>query len=205
MHWSFACGTSIAAQLGAESVDSMDSLETYVAQLRVSQPTIVMPVHFYVTQSYSTADADGTTASGSDSVTTHGADQTFHYDDVVDVSAPFAIPPHVHAVRLDVTTRSVFADAHTAELFEAEYSALIAANTRDPDAWHSWRCILPGLVPTRLVVLRGRQSCAMHPVWYYLAAFFCLDGLFGLLFANATTELDYEIVKSIQRRAAWIA
>jgi hypothetical protein len=31
MHWSFACGTSIAAQLGAESVDSMDSLETYVA------------------------------------------------------------------------------------------------------------------------------------------------------------------------------
>jgi hypothetical protein len=200
VHWGVVCGSSIAAQLGAESVDSMDSLATYVAHLRVTQPTIVVSVHCYVTQSYSTTDANGTTTSSSENVTTHLADQTFQYDDVVDASAPFVIPPQAHAIRLDVTARSVFGDAHTAELFEAEYSALIAANTQDTVS-HYYRCIVPGLVPTRLVVLRGRQSSAMHPVWYYLASFFCLDGLFGLFFASAATELDYVIVKSVQRRA----
>jgi hypothetical protein len=199
IHWGFVCKSPIIA-LDGKPIGGVDALEAYVAQLHATQPFIVMSIVCSHSQSSTTTDADGTTSSSTETVTTHRAEQAFRYDDVVDASAPFVIPLQENIIRLDLGARSVFADAHTAELFEAEYRSFIVENTRDTDVWHSWRCILPGLVPSRLVVVRGRLSCAMHPVWYCLMAFFCLDGLFGLLFANAAGELDYEIVKSIKRR-----
>jgi hypothetical protein len=201
IHWSVAFTGPIAGQLDVEPIEGMDALEAYVGQMHATQPLIVMSISCSHTRSCVTTNADGTTSVGTESVTTHRAQQAFRYDDVVDASAPFVVPLQENNIRLDLGARSVFADAHTAELFEAEYRSFIVENTRDTHVWHSWRCILPGLVPTRLVALRGRQSCAMHRVWYYLMTFFCLDGLFGLLFANATSELDYVIVKSIKRRA----
>jgi hypothetical protein len=65
---------------------------------------------------------------------------------------------------------------------------------------HSYHCVVPALVSSRLVILRGQQSCVLHSGCYYLAALFCLDGLYGLFFANVASELDYEIVKAVRRR-----
>jgi hypothetical protein len=65
---------------------------------------------------------------------------------------------------------------------------------------HSYRCVVPGLVAKRLVTVRGERSSALSPMWYYLAAVFCLDGLYGLFFfANFADELDYGIVNTIRR------
>jgi hypothetical protein len=187
-HWGLVCGGPIAAQLNAESIDGLDALEAHVQQLHQTPPKIVMSI----VCSHSNSD--------SETVVTHRAEQEFPYDEVTDVSAPFVVPLQEDTVRLELTARSTFADAYTAQLFDEEYRVFIADNTVDVDVQHSYRCVVPGLVSTRLVTVRGEQSSALNPMWYYLAAVFCLDGLYGLFFANAASELDYEIVKAIRRR-----
>jgi hypothetical protein len=200
LHWGLVCGSPIATQLNAESIDGLDALEAHVQELHHAPPKIVMSIVCSHSESSSSTDMDGNSTSTSETVVTHRAEQEFQYDDVTDVSAPLVVQLQEDTVRLELTARSTFADAYTAQLFDEEYAAFIAENTRDVDVRHSYRCVVPGLVSTRLVTVRGEQSSALNPVWYYLAAVFCLDGLYGLFFANAASELDYEIVKAIRRR-----
>jgi hypothetical protein len=200
IHWILIYISPIAAHLNAESIDGLDALEAHVQQLHQTPPRIVMSIVCSHSESSSSTDSDGNSTTISETVVTHRAEQQFQYDDVTDVSAPFVVPLQNDTVRLALTARSSFADAYTAQLFDAEYRVFISTNTRDVDVQHSYRCDVPRLVSTRLVTVRGEQSCALKPVWYYLAAIFCLDGLYGLFFANAASELDYEIVKVIRRR-----
>jgi hypothetical protein len=196
LHWGLVCCGPIATQLNSASIDGLDALEAHVEQLHRAPPRIVMSIVC------SHSESRSSTRSGPKrkTVVTHRAEQEFQYDDVTDVSAPFVVPLQEGTLRFDLTARSTFADAYTAQLFDEEYAVFIAENTRDVDVHHSYRCVVPELVAKRLVTVRGEQSSALSPVWYYLAAVFCLDGLYGLFFANAASELDYEIVKAIRRR-----
>jgi hypothetical protein len=200
IHWGPVCCGPIATQLNSEPIDGLDALEAHVQQLHRTPPMIVMSIVCSHTESRSSTDSEGNSTNTTETVVTHRAQQRFQYDDVTDVSAPFVVPLQEDTVRLELTARSTFADAYTAQLFDEEYGAFIAENTRDVDVQHSYRCVVPGLVSTRLVTVRGERSFALNPMWYYLAAVFCLDGLYGLFFANAASELDYEIVKAIRRR-----
>jgi hypothetical protein len=138
IHWILIYISPIAAHLNAESIDGLDALEAHVQQLHQTPPRIVMSIVCSHSESSSSTDSDGNSTTISETVVTHRAEQQFQYDDVTDVSAPFVVPLQNDTVRLELTARSTFADAYTAQLFDAEYRVFIAKNTRDVDVQH-WR------------------------------------------------------------------
>jgi hypothetical protein len=214
LNWFMMCMRDpILAHLN-NSVDGVTDLQTYVAVLHNAAPRIVMSIvcYHYETRyrTVTVTNSDGTTSTRTESyqeqVVTHSASADFRYAVCVDVSPALTVPMLERTIRLGITSRHTFADPGTAAQFENEYRSFVASNTRDAHQTHGCHCDVPGLKPSQLVSVHagsGRtadeKSCALQPTWYWLAGLLSLNGLYGVFFANAASEMDYEIVKSVSR------